>query len=177
MPKAANDGDGLWEIFTINKNEIKVMKFIGRYNFALVDEFKRVADRACLAGSELLFPCVDSGYGKKAKARAATALTAAESGERCACKAGYANGACAYGFIAQYNTQCTVAESSASKTLGSNCSIDVNECASSPCKNGATCSDSTTDTAVSIHTYRCTCAAGYANGVCEIGRASCRERV
>jgi hypothetical protein len=36
-------------------------------------------------------------------------------------------------FISQYDKQCTVSESNAVKTLGSNCSIDVDECSSSPC--------------------------------------------
>ncbi len=31
-------------------------------------------------------------------------------------------------------------------TLGGNCDIDVNECASSPCQNGATCADYTEQT-------------------------------
>ena len=51
--------------------------------------------------------------------------------------------------------------------LGGNCDIDVDECKSFPCKNGATCTDSTTESAVSYHAYQCTCVAGFANGVCE----------
>ena len=77
---------------------------------------------------------------------------------------GYANGACAYKFIAQYAAQCNVMESSG-KTSG-NCDIDVDECASSPCKNNATCTDSTKKPAVSTDMYQCACTAGYANGVC-----------
>ena len=49
---------------------------------------------------------------------------------------------------------------------GGNCDVDVDECASSPCTNGAACSDSTVDADVSIHTYRCTCVEGFANGFC-----------
>ena len=37
--------------------------------------------------------------------------------------------------------QCTVAESSAHVSLGANCDIDVDECASSPCQNGGNCVD------------------------------------
>merc|ERR1711865_1212444 len=73
-------------------------------------------------------------------------------------------------FIKEYKTECTVFESMASPNnakLGGNCDIDVNECASKPCKNGATCTDSTTESAVSYHAYQCTCVAGFANGVCE----------
>ena len=52
-------------------------------------------------------------------------------------------------------------------TLSGNCDIDVDECKSFPCKNGATCTDSTTESAVSYHAYQCTCVSGFANGVCE----------
>ena len=51
--------------------------------------------------------------------------------------------------------------------FGGNCDIDVNECASNPCQNGATCAESSTDSSISIDAYRCTCVAGFANGVCE----------
>ncbi|MEC7000200.1 MAG: calcium-binding EGF-like domain-containing protein, partial [Actinomycetota bacterium] len=86
---------------------------------------------------------------------------------RCNCAPGYANGACAYSFIKEYTTECTVAESTQNSTLTGNCDMDVNECKSSPCANGATCSDSTTETPVSIHAYQCTCMPGFSNGVCE----------
>jgi hypothetical protein len=45
-------------------------------------------------------------------------------------------------------------------------SNDFDECASAPCVNGATCIESSSDSSVSLSTYRCTCAAGFANGVC-----------
>jgi Notch-like protein len=99
---------------------------------------------------------------------------------RCTCVAGFANGVCEYtsnptnaskyDFIAEYKTECTVMESMDnpnSKNLTGNCNIDVDECKSNPCKNGATCTDSTTESAVSYHAYQCTCVAGFANGVCE----------
>ena len=51
--------------------------------------------------------------------------------------------------------------------LSGNCDIDVDECKSNPCKNGATCTESTVESTVSFHAYQCTCVAGFANGVCE----------
>ena len=59
-----------------------------------------------------------------------------------------------------------VFESANSSDLSGNCDIDVNECDSSPCQNGAACSDSTADGDISFHTYRCTCVEGFANGLC-----------
>jgi Notch-like protein len=77
----------------------------------------------------------------------------------CACRAGYANGVCGYDdFITEYTSECTMAE-------GAICDLEVNECASSPCANGATCTESNTENGISIHTYQCTCVAGFANGV------------
>jgi Notch-like protein len=49
---------------------------------------------------------------------------------------------------------------------GLHCEIDVNECASAPCQNSASCTESGTDVAVVPGGYRCTCVAGYANGFC-----------
>eukprot|EP01043_Picozoa_sp_COSAG02_P014699 COSAG02_NODE_610_length_19566_cov_39.049622_14_plen_2310_part_01 len=94
----------------------------------------------------------------------------------CACAPGFANGQCrAYDFISLYRTQCEV-ETSSSTELSGNCDVDVNECDSSPCQNNATCSDSTTDSTVSVHAYRCACTPGFANGVCEYdGDARSRE--
>ena len=95
---------------------------------------------------------------------------------------GFADGWCEYDFITECSAECTVFESSANASLGGNCDVDVDECASSPCSNGATCSESegmgtvtigswTSDAEffdiVPVHTYRCTCVAGVANGVCE----------
>jgi hypothetical protein len=68
-------------------------------------------------------------------------------------RVGYANGNCTYAYITPYETECTVMESTdypTDPTLGGNCDIDVNECASSPCQNGATCADSTTDASISL---------------------------
>ena len=41
--------------------------------------------------------------------------------------------------------------------------LDVDDCASSPCQNGGTCSDA-------INSYTCICAPGYAGSNCEIGK-------
>ena len=102
---------------------------------------------------------------------------------QCTCVSGFANGVCEYtnylhetkpnkdhDFIKEFRTECTVMESLAvlqNSKLTGNCDIDVNECKSSPCKNGATCTDSTTESAISYHAYQCTCVSGFANGVCE----------
>ena len=50
-----------------------------------------------------------------------------------------------YDFIVEYTTECTVGHSVESAGMSGNCDVDVNECASSPCWNGAICSDSGTD--------------------------------
>ena len=42
----------------------------------------------------------------------------------------------------------------------------MDECTSSPCQNGAACSDSFTDSTVAIASFKCTCVAGFANGTC-----------
>ena len=75
---------------------------------------------------------------------------------RCTCAAGFADGTCAYSFITQYKAQCSVTEStSAGSTLSGNCAIDVDECQSSPCKNGAKCDDSSRNLGISADAYRC----------------------
>jgi len=78
---------------------------------------------------------------------------------------------CKYNFIKEYKTQCEVSESHTyskkNNTLTGNCDIDVDECASKPCKNGATCFDSTDNSSISFDAYQCTCKAGFANGVCK----------
>lgn len=47
---------------------------------------------------------------------------------------------------------------------------DVNDCASSPCKNGATCIDG-------INTFQCVCPHGWEGSVCDAGECVvvCRE--
>ena len=53
--------------------------------------------------------------------------------------------------------------------LTGNCDIDVDECSSFPCQNGAACShsDNFDSTLVDHHEYRCTCEPGFANGYCD----------
>ena len=84
--------------------------------------------------------------------------------------AGYANGLCTYNFINEYKASCTVMESRASSTNSGNCDVDVDECASKPCANGAVCTSSAVGSiagaTVSVAAYRCTCKPGFANGMC-----------
>ena len=40
--------------------------------------------------------------------------------------------------------------------------VDINECSSSPCMNGATCTDA-------VNSYTCACVAGYTGTHCETG--------
>ncbi|KAH3831294.1 hypothetical protein DPMN_104557 [Dreissena polymorpha] len=40
--------------------------------------------------------------------------------------------------------------------------VDINECATSPCKNGATCNNL-------FNNYTCTCAAGWQGASCDKG--------
>ena len=44
---------------------------------------------------------------------------------------------------------------------GSNCAIDVDECASSPCNNGATCNNE-------IGSFSCSCPQGYTGATCSV---------
>jgi hypothetical protein len=78
---------------------------------------------------------------------------------RCSCVEGFAGGACDYSPIPQYTAQCGI-------LMGGNCDTDVYECVSSPCQNGAVCTDSSTNSSVSFHAYSCACQPGYTNGVC-----------
>eukprot|EP01043_Picozoa_sp_COSAG02_P059440 COSAG02_NODE_7579_length_2950_cov_19.547176_2_plen_213_part_00 len=78
----------------------------------------------------------------------------------CLCAAGFMNGTCFYDYLELSEAHCNISE-------GGNCDIDVDECASDPCVNGATCTESSVDSSVSFWAYRCTCTAGYASGVCE----------
>ena len=95
---------------------------------------------------------------------AASAVSA--NAYRCTCKIGFTNGMCGYKFIKEYDATCKISESSASKTHSGNCDVDLNECQSSPCKNGADCTDSSKDGKIAPHAYRCSCTAGFANGMC-----------
>eukprot|EP01049_Picozoa_sp_SAG25_P012807 SAG25_NODE_1821_length_2292_cov_2.689922_2_plen_404_part_01 len=104
---------------------------------------------------------------------------------RCSCATGFTNGLCTYTVISVYQAACSVHESSNSSALSGNCDVDVNECRSNPCQNGATCTESsisvngtfvTSDVAgllsvssipVEIGAYRCSCVNGFVNGLCQ----------
>jgi hypothetical protein len=50
---------------------------------------------------------------------------------------------------------------------GANCVDDIDECASHPCRNGATCLDSTTHGPIALGLYQCECTAGWYGHNCE----------
>ena len=85
---------------------------------------------------------------------------------RCTCAAGFTDGVCLYSYISEYTAECTVSTSLFSVAYSGNCDIDVDECASAPCANGATCHDSLDDASIPVHTYQCVCLSGFANGAC-----------
>ena len=58
-------------------------------------------------------------------------------------------------------------ESSANQTWAGNCAIDIDECASAPCANDAICFDSIRDHQLPVHSFRCLCRPGFADGWCE----------
>ena len=92
---------------------------------------------------------------------------------RCICAAGFANGLCQYDFIEEYRTECSVDESTATTAWSGNCHVDVDECASSPCLNGASCADSTMYASIPFHAYNCTCVDGWVGFNCEIDVDEC----
>lgn len=47
---------------------------------------------------------------------------------------------------------------------GTTCEEDIDECASQPCQNGATCIDGVSE-------FSCTCPPGYSGSYCENGKA------
>ncbi|KAF7653051.1 hypothetical protein LDENG_00087990, partial [Lucifuga dentata] len=53
---------------------------------------------------------------------------------------------------------------------GENCSVDINECESEPCLNGATCEDH-------INGYTCTCSAGFLGNLCEVNVDECESQL
>ena len=108
-------------------------------------------------------PCMNGGTCTESTVEATVSIHAYQ----CTCVAGFANGVCEYDFITEYTTECSVMESDDGPILDGNCDIDVDECSSSPCVNGGTCTESTVEPTVSVHAYQCTCVAGFANGVCE----------
>ena len=49
---------------------------------------------------------------------------------------------------------------------GPTCAVDTNECAVQPCEHSGTCSDSSTDTSVSIGSFQCACLVGWSGDTC-----------
>lgn len=80
----------------------------------------------------------------------------------CTCVPGFANGACEYDYIPEYEEPCNV-------PYGANCDVDVDECISKPCMNSASCSESTTNATVPPDVYHCMCPPGVAGGYCSPG--------
>merc|ERR1711871_1819961 len=89
---------------------------------------------------------------------------------RCTCTSGFASGVCADQALHDYTAECSVAESSAAAAawpaLSGNCDIDVDECLSNPCLNGATCTDSVSRATIPADAFQCTCVLGFADGTC-----------
>ncbi|XP_039180969.1 delta-like protein 3 isoform X1 [Crotalus tigris] len=52
--------------------------------------------------------------------------------------------------------------------VGTSCEVEVNECDSSPCRNGGSCSDLEND-------YKCTCPQGFYGKNCEISAMTCAD--
>lgn len=86
----------------------------------------------------------------------------------CTCRDGYTSGMCSYSnIVAQYADACHVSESKEAARLmqntgfygSGNCDIDVDECASNPCQNGATCYES-------LSGWTCQCAEGWSGSSC-----------
>eukprot|EP01043_Picozoa_sp_COSAG02_P064986 COSAG02_NODE_9667_length_2148_cov_1.176184_2_plen_437_part_01 len=116
-------------------------------------------------------PCVNSA----ACVESTTDASVVHDAYQCSCNEGYSNGMCNYNFIGQYATDCTVADSRQVIELSGNCDIDLDECVSTPCQNGAKCVESTVDPTVSVNSYQCLCIAGFANGLCDYAVISSYE--
>eukprot|EP01051_Picozoa_sp_SAG22_P006937 SAG22_NODE_471_length_10112_cov_14.774094_1_plen_3099_part_10 len=56
---------------------------------------------------------------------------------------------------------------------GTDCEIDVNECAQGPCLNGADCIESAIDGTVPYGTYQCDCAVGFSGTNCAVDIDEC----
>jgi hypothetical protein len=90
----------------------------------------------------------------------------------CACRDGFANGMCDYeGITGGYDALCQVDSGT--------CDIDVDECASAPCANGGTCTESSVDASVNMGQFRCTCVYGFSSpagaveGQCQVDFDEC----
>lgn len=94
----------------------------------------------------------------------------------CACPPGWADGYCTWDFtlITGYSEECAVKATGSLTTLGAGtCQHDVDECASSPCLNGAVCTDSNDNAAIQIWSYSCACALGWTGYNCELDFDEC----
>ena len=58
---------------------------------------------------------------------------------------------------------------------GELCNVDHNECAESPCYNGAVCTDSNDDADIPINVYNCSCAGGWEGHNCEDDLDECHS--
>ena len=86
---------------------------------------------------------------------------------RCTCQPGYADGFCQYGVLAAYVAECDV-------SIGGNCTMDVDECSSTPCQNNATCIESSSGLGgVPPDMYVCVCAAGWSGENCGVDVDEC----
>jgi serine/threonine protein kinase len=79
---------------------------------------------------------------------------------QCACPPGIAGGECSAGYLFAYQSRC--------HELGGGCDLDMNECISAPCRNDASCTESNNGGDIPIDKYRCSCAKGFVNGVCDL---------
>ena len=77
----------------------------------------------------------------------------------CTCTPGYTNGVCDYQYPDHIADSCNVID-------GGTCEIDADECASNPCANGATCSESSVNASVPLNSFSCACMPGFADGIC-----------
>jgi Notch-like protein len=74
-----------------------------------------------------------------------------------------------------HSCQCRVGwQTPAGERNGTRC-VDIDECLSAPCQNGATCYDSTTS-AVAVNLYHCLCVPGYSGVHCTVDRNECLSR-
>ena len=94
---------------------------------------------------------------------------------RCACKPGYADGACAYTMapalraVSGLGRLCSALHSRSTKAKNGTCGLDVDECLSKPCANGATCT-------AGRDAYTCNCTAGYSGKQCDVDIDDCAPR-
>ena len=116
------------------------------------------ASGPCLHGAE----CLESGRPTPAGGRAIRGYGGVVPLDdfACVCPSGWAGGLCDYTPIFQFTMQCLV-------ELGGTCDLPVDECASSPCRNGAVgCMDQHDG-------YMCFCAPGYGGHDCETNIDDC----